>query len=118
MSQGAVLQIGVHLLDLGVFAVGFVRSDRVQNLGVHGGEERVVPVSFEQGGLSVTGFLVQFRDAAHHQSVGDLLTLFAGGECGEHGFGDLGRRDPGVGGLIEDRIGIRSFSKSSQGSRR
>ena len=34
VGQGAVLQVGVHLLNLSVFAVGLVRGDRVQNMCV------------------------------------------------------------------------------------
>ena len=62
MGQCTVLQIGIHLLDLGVFPVGFVRRNGVQGRGVHGGEERVMPVCFKQGGLSVAGLPVQHRD--------------------------------------------------------
>ena len=86
MGQSTVLQIGIHLLDDGMLAVGFVRRDGVQNGGVHGGEERVVPVRVEQGGLPVTGLRVQFRDAAHHQPrVSDGLCRGSGPRViGEH----------------------------------
>jgi hypothetical protein len=56
MGQRTVLQIGIHLLNNGVFPVDLVRRDGVQDRSVHGGEERVVPVGFEKGGLSAAGF--------------------------------------------------------------
>jgi hypothetical protein len=60
-AQCAVLQIGIHLPDERVVAVGFVRGHGVQDVGAHYREEGVVPVHVEQGFLPVSGFRVQLR---------------------------------------------------------
>ena len=54
VREGAVLQVGVDLLDDRVTAVGLVRGDGVQGAG---GEERVEPVRVEQGRLPSSAFL-------------------------------------------------------------
>jgi hypothetical protein len=52
VRQGGVLQVGVDLLDDCVTAVGLVRRDGVEQVGVGGGEERVEPPEVEQGVLA------------------------------------------------------------------
>ena len=60
VRQRTVFEAGIDLLDNGVAAVGLIGCDRVQDLGIDGGEERVVPVRVKEGRLPLNGFRVQF----------------------------------------------------------
>src|SRR6478752_2811528 len=103
MSQGGVFEVGVHLLDDRVAAVGLVGADGVQ---VGGGEKRVEAPHVKQGGLPVAAGLVEVGDAAHHQAARDLLGGLSGAERGERNLGDLGPRDPLLGGFVVEGVGV------------
>src|SRR5699024_11825341 len=79
MRQGTVFQFRIDLLDDRVPAVDLISSDSVETIPVDGGEKRVVPVQVEQGILPTRAFgLVEFRDAADHQTrewAGSLVRL-------------------------------------------
>src|SRR3954468_20578072 len=103
MGQGGVFEVGVDRLDDRVAAVGLVGGD---DIGVGGGEKRVEAPHVKQGGLPVAAGLVEVGDAAHHQPARDLFGGFAGAERGERDLGDLGPRDPLVGGFVVDGVGV------------
>lgn len=90
VSQGAVLQIGVDLLDPGMFAVNLVGSNSVQCCGVNGTEEGVEAVRVKERWLSISCFRVQLGNAAHDHPVGDALGLPPSGERSEWDFRDFG----------------------------
>ena len=95
VGQGGVLQVGVDLLDDRVPAVGLVRGDGVEHVGVGGGEERVEPPQVEQrvlpGGLAL-GLRSGIRRTTSRP--GTLLGLRLCRERGERDLGDLGPGDP------------------------
>lgn len=65
MTQRAVFEIGVDLLDDRMLAVGFVRGDGVQ---IAGGEEGVEAVRVEQCRLPVAGERVELADPPHDEA--------------------------------------------------
>ncbi len=79
VTQRAVFEIGVDLLDHRMLAVGFVRGDGVQ---IAGGEEGVEAVRVEQCRLPVAG------------------------ERGEGDLSDFRDRDPLPCAFVEDRVGV------------
>jgi hypothetical protein len=102
MGQGTVLQISMDLLDDRVPTVNLVRGDRIE---VTGGEERVEPVSVEQGrGIGV--FRVELGDTTHDQTARDLLAVLLRDERGEGDLGDFSRRNPLPSVFVEDRVRV------------
>lgn len=60
----------------------------------------------EQGGLPVAAVVVEVGDASDHQPARDVLGGLAGAERGERDLGDLGARDPPLGSLVVDGVGV------------
>lgn len=106
VGQGAVLEIGIDLLDPGMLAMDLIGSDRVQHLGVHGGEERMEMVGVKERQLPHRGLWIQFGDTAHDQAPGDLLGLLPGRESGERYLRDLRRRNPCLGVFVIGGVGV------------
>jgi hypothetical protein len=108
VSQGGALEVGVDLLDDRVPTMGLVRSHRVKQVGVGGGEEGVEPPHVEQGVLASSLVLlrVEVRDPADHEPAGHVVGLLLRSEGGERDLGDLGPRDPATGVLVVDRVGV------------
>ena len=102
MRQRGVFPVGVDLFDDCALAVDLVRGHGVEGCG---GEEGVEPVRVEQGRVGKV-LLVQFRDSPHREAPGDVVFLRSGGECGEGDLVDLGFGDPGIGAVVEDRVGV------------
>jgi len=102
VGQGAVGQVGEHLLDLGmVTVVLFGLEGGERGVGEHG----VVAPGAEQLALAGGGAAVEVFDPADDQPRGDRLPLLGG----EGGVGDLGYSgvgDPAAQLVIPDRPGI------------
>src|SRR6476469_4465920 len=103
MSQGGVFEVGVEVVEDRVAAVGLVGADGVKG---GGGGRRVEAPHVTQGGLPVAGGLVVVGDAAHHQAARDLLGGLSGAERCERNLGDLGPRDPLLGGFVVEGVGV------------
>ena len=106
MGEGGVLQVRMDLFDDGVLTVGFVGGDGIESSG-----SVVVKNAWNRQMSNNVPWPVVLRrsqvgDAAHHQPPGYLVALRLGGERGELDFGDLRPRDPGVGVLVVDGVGV------------
>ena len=66
----------------------------------------------EQGGLPGAFERVQFWDPANDQASVDAFADLPRAERGERDLGDLGGGDPGVGGLISDRVRVVDLCSS------
>src|SRR5690606_37311023 len=94
------------VFDERVGPVDLVGGHGVALGGRGGGEERVEAPQVEESLLALVLLRVQLRDAAHHQTAGDLFAGLLGGEGGIGDLGDLGPGDPPAGLLVVDRIGV------------
>jgi len=105
MRERPVLQVGHHVLDDRVAAVGPFGVQHGQR-GV--GERGVVAVALDQRRLGLAGGRQQL-DPTHDRPGRHRPALTAGGECGVASFGDLGVGRPATGLLVHrSRSGSRS----------
>ncbi|OLT34758.1 hypothetical protein BJF84_17150 [Rhodococcus sp. CUA-806] len=106
MREGGVLQFGVDLFDDRVPAMDPICIDGVDFGRIGGGEERVESPHVEQLPLALILLRSLVRDPPHDQPAWNVVGLLLGGERGERYLGDLGDRDPLLGGVVVDRVGV------------